>query len=373
MRIPLAAPDISEDDVRAVCDVMRTLRLSQGPQLLRFEQSVARYTGSPHAVAVSSGTAGLHLSLQALKIGEGQEVIVPSFAFIAVANAVRYQGAVPVFADIDPETLNLDPVKVEAAISSRTAAIIVVHTFGVPADMGSLTEVARRHDLWLIEDACEAIGAEYDSRKVGSLGDVGLFAFYPNKQITTGEGGIIVTSDDALSERLRVLRNQGRGSADWFEHTEIGFSYRLPEINCALGSAQLTRIESILARREAAARAYGAALSNCPELTLPSPDLLQRRISWFAYVVRLQTRFTRCDRDRIWESMAMRGIQCGRYFAPIHLQPAFCSQPHRCGDLTITEMIADRVLALPFFNMISAAEINEVADTLNALLLRQKA
>jgi len=368
MRIPLAAPDISEDEIRAVCDVMHTLRLSQGPQLREFEQSLALYTGSSHAVAISSGTAGLHLCLRALHIGEGQEVIVPSFAFIAVANAVRYQGAVPVFVDIDPATLNLDPVKVEAAITSKTAAMIVVHTFGVPAEMGGLAEIASRRDLWLIEDACEAIGAEYGSRKVGTLGDVGLFAFYPNKQITTGEGGIIVTEDDGVAERLRVLRNQGRGSTDWFEHTELGFSYRLPEINCALGAAQLRRIESILVRRDAAARAYSGALSKCPELTLPLLDLPYRRISWFAYVVRLQQRFTRRDRDLVWEHMATRGIQCGRYFAPIHLQPTFRSQPHRCGDLTVTEMIADRVLALPFFNAISAEEINEVVDTLKTLL-----
>ncbi len=261
MRIPLSAPDIDEDDIAAVVRVLRTSQLSLGPVLGEFEQCFAEYVGAPYAVAVSSGTAGLHLALLALGIGAGDEVIVPSFTFIAAANAVRYVGAVPVFVDIDPATLNMDAACVERAVTPRTRALMVVHTFGVPAEMGALLEIAARHSLKVIEDACEAIGAEYQGhekqgdekrgRKVGTFGDVGVFAFYPNKQITTGEGGMIVARDAEVAATLRSLRNQGRRPTDdWLEHSELGYNYRISEMNCALGLAQLRRIDSILRRRK---------------------------------------------------------------------------------------------------------------------------
>ena len=212
--------------------------------------------GAADAIAVSSGTSGLHLCIRALGISEGDEVIVPSFAFIAVANAVRYERATPVFVDIDPQTLNLDPSLLEQAITPRTRAIIVVHTFGCPAELASILQIARRHGLFVIEDACEAIGAEYEGQKVGALGDVGVFAFYPNKQITTGEGGAVVTNNPEIALKVRKLRNQGRDDSEaWFQHTELGYNYRISDINCALGIEQLKRIDAILDRRESIARA----------------------------------------------------------------------------------------------------------------------
>src|SRR5271170_7839066 len=236
IKIPLSGPDISEAEIASVSAVLRTPRLSFGEQLVEFETVLARFVGSSHCVAVSSGTAALHLALLTAGLQTGDEVIVPSFTFIAVANAVRYVGAIPVFVDIDERTLNLAPGAVEAAITSRTRAVIMVHTFGVPAATSELLEIARRHHLKIIEDACESLGGEYDGRKLGSLGDAGVFGFYPNKQITTGEGGVLVTNDAAIATRARMLRNHGRGtSGDWFAHEEIGYNYRISEINCALG------------------------------------------------------------------------------------------------------------------------------------------
>jgi perosamine synthetase len=253
--IPLSSPDITESEIEAVTAVLRTPRLSLGPQLEAFEHAFADYIGTPHAVAVSSGTAGLHLCIRALGIGEGDEVIVPSFTFIAAANAIRYERATPVFADIDAESLNLSPAAIKRAITPKTRAIVVVHTFGRPAEIAAILDIARRDNLAVIEDACEAIGAEYDRHKVGSFGNAAVFAFYPNKQITTGEGGMIVTRRPELAQRIRALRNQGRyDNDDWLQHAELGYNYRLSEMNCALGLAQLNRIDEILERRAHVAR-----------------------------------------------------------------------------------------------------------------------
>lgn len=366
MRIPLSAPDVTAAEIEAVSAVLRTPYLSLGPKLEEFEQAAARYIGTSHAIAVNSGTSGLHLCIRALGISEGDEVIVPSFAFIAVANAPRYERATPVFVDIDPETLNLDPAKIEEAITPRTRAIVVVHTFGIPAAVTEIMEIARRHRLFVIEDACEAIGAEYEGRKVGSFGDAGVFGFYPNKQITTGEGGILVTNDPHIAELAKKLRNQGRGGAgEWLEHEELGYNYRIAELNCALGVEQLKRIDAILARREAVAREYQRRLADHPDLELPPIALAGRRISWFVYVIRLRGHCAASHRDKLLEGMASRGIACGRYFAPIHLQPVYRTQPHRCMDLTHTEFIAQRTLALPFFNSINDEQIEEVCQTLS--------
>jgi perosamine synthetase len=365
MRIPLSAPDIAEADIAAVSEVLRTSRLSLGPRMEEFEQSLASYVGTTHAVAVNSGTSALHLCIRALGISENDEVIVPSFAFIAVANVLRYERAVPVFVDIDPQTLNLDYARIEEAITPRTRAIIVVHTFGSPAALDKILEIARRRELFVIEDACEALGAQFDGCKVGSFGDAAVFGFYPNKQITCGEGGMLVTNDSNVAALARKLRNQGRSeSGEWLQHDELGFNYRISEMNCALGTAQLQRLESILERREAIAREYHRRLRNQPDLELPPIGLPRRRISWFVYVVRLSNRFRTTHRDRIVHEMASRGIACGRYFAPIHLQPAYRSQPHRCMTLTQTESIAPRTLALPFFNQLTGNQIAEVCDTL---------
>ena len=365
MKIPLSAPDITEAEIEAVVAVLRTSRLSLGPVTEQFESAVAEYVSLPHAVAVSSGTAGLHLCIRALGIGEGDEVIVPSFTFIAAANAIRYERATPVFADIDPCTLNIDPQRIEEAITPRTRAIMAVHTFGVPAEMAAILEIAQRHGLLVIEDACEAIGAEYRNRRAGSMGHAGVFAFYPNKQITTGEGGMVVTADPALARRIRALRNQGRyPTDDWFQHTELGYNYRISEINCALGLAQMTRLKEILLKREAVASAYDQRLQPYTDLILPALALPAGRISWFVYVVRLRSAL---NRDAIVEGLAAAGIASGRYFAPIHLQPSY-ARWRTSSHLAVTEAEASRTLALPFFNQIETSAIDKVCHTLGRLL-----
>jgi perosamine synthetase len=363
MKIPLSQPDITEAEIDSVTAVLRTPRLSLGPKLEEFEHSMATYLGVPHAIAVNSGTSGLHLCIRTLGIGEGDEVIVPSFTFIAAANAIRYERATPVFVDIDPITLDLDPEKIEAAITPRTRAIMAVHTFGVPAPMNAILAIAERYNLMVIEDACEAIGAEYEGCRVGSFGHAAVFAFYPNKQITTGEGGMIVTRDADFARKMRALRNQGRcDSEDWFQHAEVGYNYRISEINCALGIEQLKRIEEILHKREAVARLYQRELENISELILPLIHIPDIRISWFVYVVRLAERFTSLHRDALPACLLAQGIGCARYFAPIHLQPSYSAW--RDARLPVTETQAARTLALPFFNNLSQLQIEEVAETL---------
>jgi perosamine synthetase len=344
--------------------------------LAAFESELAAYHGVAHAVAVSSGTAGLHLALLTLGVGEGDEVIVPSFAFIAVANAVLQVRAKPVFAEIDAVTLNLDPAAVERAITPRTRALIVVHTFGVPAEMDALEELARRHNLVIVEDACEAIGAEFGDgehrRRVGSFGDLAVFGFYPNKQLTTGEGGAVLASDPSHAARLRSLRNQGRTeTGDWLDHAEPGYNYRLSDLACALGRVQLSRIDEILALRRAAAERYDALLAETiPAVSRPALSLPGRTISWFVYVAHLPDA---TDRDHVRTALADRGIATGRYFAPIHQQPAWRSHPSAVSArLPVTERVARRTLALPFFNRITAAEQERVAAALAECLRHSK-
>jgi perosamine synthetase len=365
MKIPLSSPDISDVEIESVIAVLRSPRLSLGPVSEQFESAIANYVGSPHAVAVSSGTAGLHLCIRALGIGEGDEVIVPSFTFIAAANAIRYERAMPVFADIEPLTLNIDPARIEAAITPRTRAIIAVHTFGVPADMPAILDIARRHNLLVIEDACEALGAEHGGRKAGSMGHAGVFGFYPNKQITTGEGGMVVTADPALARRIRALRNQGRYETDdWLQHSEIGYNYRISELNCALGVAQMSRLKTILEKRAGVASAYQRRLGSLPELVLPPVQVPNGRISWFVYVVRL-TAANR--RSKVMRGLAEAGIASARYFAPIHLQPAYKAW-RLAAWLPVTEAEAARTLALPFHSNLTEVAIEEVCRTLAALL-----
>lgn len=368
MRIPLSAPDVTEDEIQAISEVLRTPRLSLGPKLEEFEEALENYIGVSNAVAVSSGTSALHLSIRALGIGEGDEVIVPSFSFIAVANAVRYERATPVFGDIEPKTLALDSRSVETRITHRTKAIIVVHVFGCPADLDEILEIARRHHLHVIEDCCEAIGAEFQGKKVGTFGDVGVFGFYPNKQITTGEGGVVVTDNTAIADTVRRLRNQGRDySKGWFQHSELGYNYRISEIHCALGVGQIKRIEQILKRREEIAQIYDRHLSGNRHLRLPPLSIPLRKISWFVYAVRLDAQFDESQRDWIVEEMSRRGIETGRYFAPIHLQPIY----KRAGDserCPVTEATASRTIALPFFNRIEGKEIEEVCEKFTDLV-----
>jgi len=373
VRIPLSAPDITEADIASVVDVLRTPRLSIGPRMEQFERAVAGYVGVRHGVAVSSGTAGLHLSMRALGIGEGDEVILPSFTFIAVAHAVLYERAIPVFAEIDPVTLNLNPQKVEERITPRTRAIVAVHTFGYPADLGPILDIAGRHGLPVIEDACEAIGAEYRGRKVGGIGRIGVFAFYPNKPITTGEGGMLVTDDADLAQAFRALRNQGRKDTDqWSDHRLLGYNYRLSELHCALGLSQMRRLDQILDRRMDRARRYSQELRTIPEVTGPQLEAVEGRVCCFAFVVRLHGDFTQADRDFIRDQMIKRGIACERYFAPIHRQPLYALFAEGArGTLPVTEQASERTLALPFFNLITDGQIAEVCDALRELTQQQ--
>jgi perosamine synthetase len=360
-RIPLSAPDIVESDIEAVVEVLRTPRISLGPKLEEFEEAFARYIGVPHAVALSSGTAGLHLGLLSLGIGEGDEVILPSFTFIAAANAILHAGASPVFVDIDARTLNLDPEKVARAITPRTRAILAVHTFGVPAEMAPLLAIAREHGLHVIEDACEAIGAEYGGQRVGGLGDLGVFAFYPNKPITTGEGGMMTTNDRRVADTIRALRNQGRRPGDgWLDHSLLGYNFRISEMNCALGLAQMARIESILERRANAAARYTEELRPIPHMTLPVAAIENGRVSWFVFVVRVE------NREEIAGLLGQRGIGCGKYFAPLHRQPLFAPFVNPREDFSVTDKVSAETLALPFFTRITAEQIADVCRTFHA-------
>lgn len=363
LRIPLSAPDITEEEIAAVSAVLRTPHLSLGQELAAFETKLAAYHGVDHAVAVSSGTAGLHLSLLTLGVGYGDEVILPSFTFMAVVNAVLQVRATPILVELDPVTLNLDTAAVERAISSRTRAILAIHTFGVPAQMDALMDLAERHRLVLIEDASEAIGARFGGRLVGSFGDLAVLGFYPNKQITTGEGGAVLASDPAHAARLRQLRNQGRdASGNWLDHIEAGYNYRLSELACALGRIQLRRIDEILALRRQAAERYDALLARISGIERPPLSLPCRDLSWFVYVIRLPEGV---GRDRVQTALTRRGVATGRYFAPIHLQPLWRTSGGRHPDkLPLTESIAHRALALPFFNRITPEQQQEVADAL---------
>lgn len=375
-QIPLSSPDITEAEIDAVTAVLRTARLSLGPELTRFEQALTAYHGVRDAVAVSSGTAGLHLALLTLGIGSGDEVIVPSFAFVAVANAVLQAGATPVFAEIDPVTLNLDPADVERRIGEKTRGILVVHTFGVPAEMDALRRLAERYGLVMLEDACEAIGATYGegpcAQRVGSFGDLAVLAFYPNKQMTTGEGGAVLVRNPKHAERLRSLRNQGRTQdADWLDHAELGYNYRISEMACALGRVQLARLDAMLAMRAKAAARYQLLLHGIPGLDLPLQAHAGRTISWFVYVVRLPEFVSASEeaRRRVQSALAGLGIATGRYFAPIHLQPAWRTHPSAANlRLPVTENVARRTLALPFFTRITESEQAAVAQALDASL-----
>lgn len=371
MRVPLAKPEILEADIEAVTAVLRSSRLSQGPVMRKFEEKLAEYLGVSHAIAVNSGTSALQLALRSLNIGDDDEVILPSFSFMAVANAVLATRAVPVFVDIAPGSWNIDPEKIEAMLSPRTRAIIVVHTFGFPTAMERILAIAKRNGIFVIEDACEALGAERNGQKAGTRGDVGIFAFYPNKQITTGEGGALTTNSSAIAAQVTRLRNQGREpSTDWLQHMEMGYSYRLSDINCALGLEQLSRLEDILNRREALARCYQRYLTGISDLQTYS-ECAEGRISWFTYPVLLPGIETASARDEIWQELSQMGIETARYFAPAHLQPVMHRAAIRCGELNETRSVAQRVLCLPFFNELEERQIEFVCKSLNAVLSRK--
>ena len=369
--IPLSRPDIAQRDIDAVVDVMNTPTLSIGPKVEQFESALRALTGRKHAVAVSSGTAGLHLALLAANIGPGDQVITTPFSFVASANCILYAGATPVFVDIDPVTLNIDNDKIAAAITPRTKAVVGVEVFGHPGGMRELEKICRDHHLALIEDACEGLGGHSGQRPIGSFGLASVFGFYPNKQVTTGEGGMLVTDDDAVAATCRALRNQGREGMAWLAHQRLGYNYRLSEINAALGVSQMSRLDEILENRRRVAATYIDRLMTSRFVTLPTVQE-HTALSWFVFVVRLNDLFTSDDRDEVMAALRAEGIGCNNYFPPIHLQPYMADQfGFKPGDFPVCEYVASRTLALPFFGQMSTGQIERVCDTLELTLERQ--
>lgn len=369
MDVPLSRPDITEREVEAVVAVLRTPHLSLGPKLDEFEQKLAAYAGVKYAVAVNSGTSALHLIIKALGIGEGDEVITTPFSFVASANCILFEGARPVFVDIDPHTWNMNPAYIEAKITERTKAILAVDVFGYPAEWDQLRALAKKYKLGLIEDAAEALGAEYKGMRAGSLGDGAVFAFYPNKQITTGEGGAILTDDAEMDDMCRSLRNQGRSKeGGWLEHKRLGYNYRLSDINCALGIVQLERVDELLEKRRRVAQLYNKRLQKIEGIQIPytSPHIKR---SWFVYVIKLHDSFDKDDRDNMLKSLRKRGIECNNYFGPIHLQP-FYRETFGCkhGDFPVTERVAARTIALPFFGNLTEQEVDYVCNQVNKMV-----
>jgi dTDP-4-amino-4,6-dideoxygalactose transaminase len=360
-RIPMSRPDINDDDITRVTQVLRSGQLSLGPCLEEFEQAVSSYVGTRHAVAVSSGTAALHLCMCLADVREGSDVITTPFSFVASANCITYRQGTPVFVDIDEESFNIDAAAVADAVTARTAAILPVHVFGRPANMDSLCETASRRNLIVIEDACEAIGAKLGTRNVGTFGHAAVFAFYPNKQMTTGEGGIVCTDDAAWADRLRSMRNQGRGGGGWLDHPQLGFNYRLDEMSAALGVSQLSRIETLLERRASVAAKYQERLAHIPGVAFMTPAA-GTRMSWFVYVIRLHAS---SSRDAVAARMAAKGIPARNYFPPIHLQPFYVEQyGYKRGQFPVTERVAASTLALPFHAGMSDEDIDLVCAAL---------
>jgi dTDP-4-amino-4,6-dideoxygalactose transaminase len=372
LTVPLSNPDITDREIDAVLQVLKTADLSLGPKVREFESKVAAYAERRFAVAVNSGTSGLHLVVRALGIGEGDEVITTPFSFIASSNCLLYERAVPVFVDVDPKTYNIDPGRIEAAITDRTRAILAVDVFGQPADYDAIEEIARRRGLRLISDCCESIGAEYRGKKASMRGAAGVFAFYPNKQITTGEGGVVITDDPEIARLCRSMRNQGRGDGSaWLSHDRLGYNYRLPDISCALGIVQLERIDEILRARQRVADVYAGLLEQVDGVEAPHVASETTRMSWFVYVVRLADRFSREDRDNVLQTMRRYGVGANNYFPPIHLQPFYRDRfTYREGDFPITERVAARTIALPFHNKVTVAECEAVVEHLRAAVLR---
>jgi dTDP-4-amino-4,6-dideoxygalactose transaminase len=381
MKVPLSEPDITDLEIEYVTRVMRTRRLSLGPRLREFEEKFAAYVETRFAVATNSGTSALHLCVRALGIGASDEVVTTSFSFVASANCLLYERALPIFVDIDPVTLNIDPEKIRRFLkesctqdaqtgltvdkqTGRTVkAILPVHVFGLPCGMGPLLEIARTYHLDIIEDACEALGAEYRARRVGTFGRAAVFAFYPNKQMTTAEGGMIVTNDEQLARLCRSMRNQGRDEdSSWLQHVRLGYNYRLSELHCALGLAQLERIDELLRAREKVAQIYETKLAGNPMITLPHTPPGRKR-SWFVYVVKIND--SSSVRDGVIACLRENGIGCQAYFPAIHQQPYFNSGDLKCvGPLPRTEQAADCCLALPFSPRITREQIEFVCNTL---------
>ena len=365
--VPLSGPYVDARDEELVLEVLRSGRLSLGPTVDRFEDAFAEAVGAPYAAAVSSGTAGLHLLCISAGIGEGDEVITSPYSFAASANCFIYEGGAPVFADVDPRTLNLDPAAVEAAVTPRTKAIVAVDIYGYPCELDPLRAIAEQHGLALIQDSCEALGAEYKGRRLGEHGPPAVFAFYPNKQITTGEGGMVTTHSKQEWLLLRSLRNQGRGDAGgWLEHVRLGFNYRLSDINAALGLGQVEKLDEILALRSAVAKRYHELLAGIDGVEIPCADDADHKRSWFVYVVKLPDNETR---ERVIAHFEREAIGYNRYLPSIHLQPYMRERYGFAEGLCpVSEDASSRTLALPFFTALEADAQERVAEELAVAL-----
>jgi dTDP-4-amino-4,6-dideoxygalactose transaminase len=389
----MSSPDLTGAEIQAVTGVLQSPVLSIGPRLTAFEHAVAAYVGTRYAVGVNSGTSGLHLCVIAAGVEQGDLVITTPFSFIASANCILYEHAIPVFVDVDPHTGNIDPVAVAEAVEALTGpeerafrqnllppalrgssvvtgqlkAILPVHAFGQPADMGLIVDTARQHGLAVIEDACEAIGAEYKRCEAGRLGDAAVFAFYPNKQMTTGEGGVIVTDHQEWATLFRSLRNQGRDVFDsWLNHTRLGYNYRLDEMSAALGLEQILRIEELLAKRERVAHWYDERLADVELIERPQIARTTTQMSWFVYVVRIRPP---ANRNRVMRKLAEVGVPSRPYFTPIHLQPFYREKfGYRRGDFPATEYLGDVCLALPFSSVMKEDDVEYVCRRLMAIL-----
>ncbi len=383
--IPLSQPDITDREIDAVSAVLRGGRLSIGPRQDLFEQMVAERCGRRHGVAVSSGTAGLHAVLLALGIGPGDEVITTPFSFIASANCILMVGAKPVFVDVCPRSMNLDPTLVEAAITEKTRGILAVEVFGNTTHLGALEQIAQKHDVPLIEDCCEALGGvSAKGRAAGSFGRAGVFGFYPNKQVTTGEGGMIVTDDDKLADACRSLRNQGRATdahagpdnsvGSWLAHERLGYNYRLSEIAAALGVAQMERLDAMLEARRRVANAYMQRLMDWDDLVLPTVEPgAEATMSWFVFVPKLTATYGHVERDRIIAGLKRHEIGASNYFPCIHLQPFYRQHlGHKPGDFPMAERASQRTIALPFFNRMDDTQIELVCHTLKVMIQREQ-
>lgn len=386
--VPMSSPDLGEAERQAVLEVLNTPNLSMGARIRQFEDSFRKLTGSKHAIGVNSGTAGLHLCVRAAGIQPGDQVLTTPFSFIASSNVLLFENAVPVYVDVDARTGNIDPQLVEAAVHDLAAggekanrwlprkgvvsgrplkAILPVDVFGQPADLDPIMKVASQYQLRVIEDSCEALGAQYKQRPAGAIGDYGVFAFYPNKQITTGEGGVVITNDDEAADLMRALRNQGRAVGDtWLEHTHLGYNYRLDEMSAALGAVQMSRLEELLEKRERVAGWYGERLAEIPGVETQVIEPFTTRMSWFVYVVRFARQV---KRDELVRRLEQQGIPARPYFAPIHLQPFMVERfGYQPGDFPVTEELGRRNLALPFSGVMSEAQVESVCQAIRRSL-----
>lgn len=395
--IPMSSPDLTDAEREAVAQVLLTPNLSMGDEIKRFEESFREYSSQKYAIGVSSGTAGLHLCVRAAGIGPGDIVITTPFSFVASANVVLFEQAIPVFVDVDPITGNINPDLVQQAVNellgesrfglsclprkgyedrfggpersfrARLKAILPVDVFGQPADMDAINAVARRNNLVVIEDSCEALGATYKNALAGTLGDYGVFAFYPNKQITTGEGAMIITNHDRGAELIKAMRNQGRAPGDtWLQHTYLGYNYRLDEMSAALGRVQMSRLEELLSRRQQVADWYDERLAEMPWIERPQVASSTTRMSWFVYVIRFVPNISR---DKVAEELEQLGIPVRPYFVPIHQQPYVIERfGYQRGDFPVAEDLGNRSLALPFSGVMSEAQVDQVCERLRKVL-----